>query len=103
LSSYENYDRLFREAIRRQFSVEELNRALESIALSCGPKGAIPNAAAAFEFLGFIGNFMTSYAEHQRIHDQLADALQSVNGLAVLAFAAAVNAELGVQEDIWRQ
>jgi hypothetical protein len=97
-----NYEEILQEASSRQFSVDELEQALESVALSFGPKGAIPNAAAAFEFLGFVGDFMASYAENQGSLDQLAESLQKVNGLALLAFSAAVNAELGIRDDIWR-
>jgi len=96
-----DYDELLREATAREFTVEELEDALASVVLSCGPKGAIPNAAAAFEFLGFVGDFMANYAEHQGVQEQLEDPLQKVNGLALLAFGVAVNAEFGIRENIW--
>ncbi len=92
---------LLEVATSRLFSAEELNRALESIAISFGPKGAMPNAAAAFEFLGFVGDFLNSYGEHTDIQDQLNDSLVKINGLAMLAFVAAVNAELGICDDSW--
>jgi hypothetical protein len=55
-----NREDLLDVAMNRHFSAEELDRALQSIAISFGPKGAMPNAAAAFEFLGFIGDFINS-------------------------------------------
>ena len=97
-----DFEWLLGEALDRSFSVEELENALESIAQSCGPKGAFPNAAAAFEFLGVVGDFMTSYADHQGLQDRLAESIQKVNALALLAFGVAVNTELGIREDIWQ-
>ncbi len=92
---------LLEVAMNRHFSAEELERALRSIVVSFGPQGAMPNAAATFEFLGFIGDFMNAYAEHMGFQDQLNEPLVSINGLAMLAFVAAVNKELGIRDDIW--
>ncbi|MCL5999208.1 MAG: SEC-C domain-containing protein [Chloroflexi bacterium] len=92
---------LLEVATNRHFSAEELKRALESVAISFGPKGAMPNAAAAFEFLAFIGDSINSYAEHLGIQDQLNDSLVKINSFAMLAFVAAVNVELGMRDDIW--
>ena len=96
-----NREDLLDVAMNRHFSVEELDRALQSIAVSCGLKGAMPNAAAAFELLGFIGDFMNSYAEHLGVQDQLHESLLKINSFAMLAFVAAVNAELGIRDNIW--
>jgi hypothetical protein len=92
---------LLEVAANRHFSAEELDRALQSVAVSFGPGGAMPNAAAAFEFLGFIGDMMNEYAEHSGIQEQLNDSLVKINGLALLAFVAAVNTELGIRDDSW--
>jgi len=80
----------------RDFSVEELKIALESVALSIVPNGAMPNAAEAFEFLAVIGDFVSTMI----IHDQLNDSLAKINGLAMLAFISAVNVEFGM-DDAW--
>ena len=61
----------------------------------------MPSAAAAFEFLSVIGDFMSSYAEQAGIADDLDRVLTAVNGLALFAFGAAVNAELGIKPDFW--
>ena len=92
---------LLEVAMNRHFSVEDLKRALESIAISFGPKGAMPNAAAAFEFLAFIADFIDSYAKHFGIQDELHEVLLKINSLAMLAFVSAVNAELGIRDDVW--
>jgi hypothetical protein len=98
-----DYAEVLKEAQGRSFSVPEMKHALESLALTCEPKSAMPCAAAAFEFLAFIDDFMRCYTEHNGKKDELMDVLQRVNGLSLLAFVAAVNAELGVQPDIWRR
>jgi hypothetical protein len=97
-----DYAALLREARERHFSVEELEVGLETMVLSCAPQQAIPSAAAAFEFLGFLGEFISTYAEHLGAEDQLEESLGKVHQLALLAFGAAVNAELGIRKDIWK-
>jgi hypothetical protein len=92
---------LLETATNRHFDAEELDRALQSLVASFGPGGAMPNAAAAFEFLGFIGDCMNEYAQHSGIQEPLNDSLTKINGLALLAFVAAVNAELGIDDDMW--
>jgi hypothetical protein len=96
-----DYDGMLGEALSREFTIEELRTALDSVAASFGPNGAMPTAAAAFEFLGFLGDFMNTYVEHRGIAGEFSDVLQKINGLAIFAFVAAVNAELGIQRDIW--
>ena len=73
------------EAMHRQFSVEEFGTVLESIAMSLVPKDAMPNAAAAFEFLGFIGDLLNQYTEHLGAEGRLNNILTKINGLALLA------------------
>ncbi len=97
-----DYHQALKEAQLRNFSVPELRQALESLALTCEPKGAMPNAAAAFEVLAFIDQLMRSYTEHVGAAEELSDVLQRINALSLLAFVAAVNAELGLQPDIWK-
>ena len=97
----DNYEELVSEAMEQKFTVDQLEHSLESLVLTCQPKAALPNAAAAFEFLGFIGDFFTAYAEQAGMSEELGDALTKVNGLALFAFGAAVNAELGIRPDIW--
>ena len=92
---------LLEAATNRHFSAEELDKALQTVAASFGPGGALPNAAAAFEFLGFIGDCMNEYAQRSGIQEQLNDSLTKINGLALLAFIAAVNAELGIDNGMW--
>ncbi|HTQ40032.1 MAG TPA: SEC-C domain-containing protein [Pirellulales bacterium] len=100
-SGRSDYEEVLKEATERDFSVDELNHTLESLFLTCKPKSSMPSAAAAFEVLGFIGDFMNSYAEHLDDGDELSDVLQKINGLALLAFIAAVNTELGIQPNTW--
>lgn len=96
-----DYSALLDESHGKPLTSEQLRTGLESVLASCGPQGAMPNSVAAFEFLGFIGDFMISYVEHAGLQDELADILQKINALALLAFTAAVNAELGIRRDIW--
>jgi hypothetical protein len=97
-----DYAQVLDESLQRSFTIPELRHALESLALTCEPKRAMPCAAAAFEVLAFIDDFMRSYSEHVGAAEELADVLQRINGLALLAFVAAVNSELGLQPDIWK-
>ncbi len=97
-----DYETALKESLEREFSVDKLSHALESLYLTCKPKSAMPCAAAAFEVLGFIGDFMNNYAEQSGIADELSEVLERINATALLAFIAAVNAELGIQPDIWK-
>ena len=45
---------------------------------------------------------MTEYADQAGMKEALADVLEKINCLALLAFAAAVNFELKIQPDIWK-
>ncbi len=96
-----NYEAAVAEAQNRMFTIEELCQALEAVVESFKPKGAIPNAAAAFEILTVIGDFMNHYCEHVGT-DELANVLTRVNGLGLVAFGVAVNVELGTGDDIWK-
>jgi hypothetical protein len=96
-----DYEELAAEALEQDFTVEQWEHALESLVLTCKPKGAMPNAAAAYEFLSVVGDFMSGYALQAGLGDELDESLMKVNGLALLAFGAAVNAELGIKLDIW--
>ncbi|MGE3409004.1 MAG: YecA family protein [Pirellulales bacterium] len=100
-SEERDYAAALRQAKDRHFSVDELRDTLETVQASCAPGGAIPNAAAAFEFLSFVCNFMDYYAEHLGQIDQLKEAIQGVSNLGVIAFVAAVNIEFGQNLDAW--
>ena len=91
------------EAQDQHYSPDQFEDALESLFVNCQPENAIPSAAAAFEFLGYIDQFMRAYAKEAGCEDELSDALEKITGLTMFAFAAAVNAELGIQPDIWKK
>jgi hypothetical protein len=93
--------KLITDAMNRTFTKEELEEALERVYESCQPQGAMPSSPAVFEFTGFIGNFIETYAENSGFQDYLSDAIGQVRTLTLLAFAAAVNAEFKLQPDIW--
>lgn len=97
-----DYPRLLAEAREQQFTVEHFQESLELIGENFGPGKAAPNAASAFEFLAFINDFMRSYAERFGHLEALKDSLQQINAMALMAFVVAVNVELGVAEDIWK-
>ncbi|MBL9080895.1 MAG: SEC-C domain-containing protein [Planctomycetales bacterium] len=97
-----DYPRLLAEAREQHFTVEQFRGSLDRIAESFGPKKAAPNAAAAFEFLAFIDDFMRAYAKRFGHLESLKDSLQQINATALMAFVVAVNVELGVAEDIWK-
>ena len=98
----QDFEAILAEALTQDFSIEQLRHSLESILMTFGPKSAAPNAAAAFEFLAFVGDFMTAYSNDNGMTAELNDSIQRVNALALAAFVAAVNVELGVREDAWR-
>jgi hypothetical protein len=98
-----DYEAVLRSCRDRKFSADELDYALESLLATCQPKTTLPSAAAAFEMMGFIGSFMTEYAEEAGMEEELSDVLGRINALALMAFAAAVNAELQIQPDAWKR
>ncbi|MCC7085608.1 MAG: SEC-C domain-containing protein [Pirellulales bacterium] len=99
----QDLDRLLHEARQEKFTTSQLKYSLKTIEKTYQPGVSIPTAAAAFEFLAFVGNFMTAYAEHEGIAAELDEILQQIHRLTVLAFVSAVNAELGVDRDIWKK
>lgn len=96
-----SYGKFRQEARSQHFSPSQLTRALDLILNTSGPGDLLPNAAAAWEFLAFVGDFTSHYGEHIGASDELKDAISRVNSMSIMAFLVAVNAELGVRKDFW--
>jgi hypothetical protein len=63
------------------------------------PKQRVPSGSK----LRLLAHLVNQYVEHLGAQERLRSVLTKVNGLALLAFGAAVNAELGIRDDIWKQ
>jgi len=97
-----SYGKFLQEARNQHFSTSQLERALDLIAGTSGPGELLPNAAAAWEFLALVGDFMSHYTERTGTGgERLAAAVERVNSMAIMAFLVAVNAELGIRKDFW--
>jgi hypothetical protein len=96
-----SYGKFLQEARQQHFSTSQLMRALDLISGTSGPGELLPNAAAAWEFLALVGDFMNHYTEHTGTAEQLDAAIERVNSMAIMAFLVAVNAELGIRKDFW--
>jgi len=97
-----SYGKFLKEAEQQHFSVSQLEKALETILETSGPNDIMPNAAAAFEFLSFIADFVSAYAVHVGASSRLCPLTEKINAMALVAFAVAVSAEFGINEDLWR-
>jgi hypothetical protein len=97
----EQIRRVVAESMNRTFTADELEAGLETVFLNVQLGGAVQSAAAAFEFAGFIGNFVRAYAENAGFEEELSESLSKIDALALLAFAGAVNVEFGVLSDPW--
>lgn len=98
----ESLDKFHDEAVNQHFTVRQLNRALAVILHNSGPRELFPNAVAAFEFVAFAQSFVVMFAEHQGQAAITAELTDKMRMTAVMAFVAAVNAELGICPDPWR-
>jgi hypothetical protein len=96
-----SYGRFLKEARGQHFSEPQMTRALDLILSTSGPGELLPNAAAAWEFLAFVGDFVGQYAEHTDAGPDLKQAVERVNAMSIMAFLVAVNAELGIRKDFW--
>lgn len=97
-----SYGKFLEEARNQHFNAAQLERALDLIAGTSAPGELLPNAAAAWEFLALIGDFMSHYTEKTgKGGDSLDAAIERVNSMAIMAFLVAVNAELGIRKDFW--
>jgi hypothetical protein len=98
----QSYDKFLEEACEQHFTVAQLKNALEIILNTSGPEDILPNSAAAFEFLTFISDFVNAFAEHMGAGGELKSLTEKVRMMGLLAFANAVNAEFGLQKDLWK-
>lgn len=97
-----SYGKFLKEAQGQHFTESQMIQALELILGTSGPGEVLPNAAVAFEFLAFVGDFVKCYGEHIGAGARLFDLTEKINGMAMMAFAVAINAELGIRKDFWR-
>jgi hypothetical protein len=95
-------DKFLEEAKQQHFSESQMATALELILNTSGPGQIMPNAAAAFEFLHFSGDFVKMYGQHIGAGPRLKDLADRVMAMALGAFAVAVNDELGIRKDFWK-
>jgi hypothetical protein len=96
-----SYGKFRQEARDQHFTASQLTKALDLILNTSGPGELLPNAAAAWEFLAFVGDFIGQYAKHVDAGDALKDAVSRINSMSIMAFLVAVNAELGIRKDFW--
>lgn len=96
----ECYDRLLVNH-NQSFSENQLIVALELILATSGPQQLLPTAAAAFEFLAFVGIFVDQCAGLLVAADRATYLAQQINSMALMAFSIAVNADLGIKPGFW--
>jgi hypothetical protein len=97
-----SYGKFLKEAQGQHFTESQMVQALELILETSAPGEILPNAAAAFEFLAFVGDFVNHYGKHIGAGTRLFALTEKISGMALMAFAVAINAELGIRKDFWR-
>lgn len=99
----ESFGQFLEEAHQQRFSESQLARMLELILQSSGPKQVLPTAAAAFEFLAFTVEIVQTCVDQAGTGAGLIEMLEKVRVMVLLAFGSAVNVELGIRNDVWKQ
>ncbi len=91
-----SYGKFLKEAGNQPLTRQRLQKTMSTILAVSGPNEVLPNAATAFEFLHFAGEFGRFTAERIGAVEQLRESVEAAAALSVMAFLLAVNVELGI-------